>query len=98
MEINFRFDESDPTDTRMTVSVNDKSCGQLSLSSEDAARMVEIVQAGCFQKGSEFHTTGELYRSENWVLWHKRSGKERRSGKDRRVGGDRRNGPDRRNP
>ncbi len=90
MEIHFNFDESDPDNTRITVSVNGSQCGEISLTTEDANGLTAIVKSGCSQVGCDFDMSGELYKSESWVMWHKRSGKERRSGTDRRSGGDRR--------
>ena len=96
MKVHLKFDESDPKDTRFTVVIDDTPCGQLSMMTEDAVRMVDIVKSGCLQHQCTFEYSGELYQSESWIIWRKRSGKERRSGKDRRKGGDRRTGKDRR--
>ena len=96
MKIHLKFDESDPKDTRFTVVVNDTPCGQLSMMTEDAVRMVDIFKSGCSHHECAFEYSGDLYQSESWVIWRKRSGKERRSGRDRRTGQDRRSGEDRR--
>ncbi len=96
MKVHFKFDESDPKDTRFTVVIDDAPCGMLSMTTEDAVRMADIVKSGCLQYQCDFGSSGELYKSESFVVWHKRSGKERRSGQDRRKSKDRRNGQDRR--
>ena len=96
MKIHFKFEESDPKDTRFTVVIDDTPCGQLSMMTEDAVRMADIFKSGCSQHQCAFEFSGELYQSESWVIWRKRSGKERRSGQERRKGGDRRTVEDRR--
>ena len=84
MDINLRFDESNPDNTRFTVIVNGTSCGQVSMTTEEAVRFQKMVELGCSQNQDDFECSGDLYAPENWILWHKRSGIERRSGKDRR--------------
>lgn len=96
MKIHLKFDESDPKDTLFTVVIDDTPCGQLSMMTEDAVRMADIFKSGCSQHQCAFELSGELYKSESWVIWRKRSGKERRSGQERRKGGDRRTVEDRR--
>ena len=96
MKIHLKFEESDPKDTRFSVVIDDMPCGQLSMMTEDAVRMTDIFKSGCSQHQCDFEFSGELYQSESWVIWRKRSGKDRRSGQDRRQGGDRRTGRDRR--
>lgn len=96
MKVHFKFDESDPKDTRFTVVIDDAPCGQLSMTTEDAVRLADIVKSGCSQYQCDFESSGELYESESFVVWHKRSGKERRRGQDRRKSKDRRTGQDRR--
>lgn len=97
MKVHLRFDESDPKNTRFTVIMDDAPCGQLTMITEDAVRLADIVKAGCSQYPCDFESSGKLYGSESFVVWHKRSGKERRSGQDRRKHQDRRSGKDRRN-
>jgi hypothetical protein len=97
MKIQLKFDESDPKDTRFTVVIDDTPCGQLTMMTQDAVRMTDIFKSGCSQHQCDFEYSGELYQSESWVIWRKRSGKERRSGQERRKGSDRRTGKDRRN-
>ena len=96
MKIHFKFEESDPKDTRFTVVIDDTPCGQLSMMTEDAVRMTDIFKSGCSQHQCDFEFSGELYQSESWVIWRKRSGKDRRCGQDRRQSGDRRTCKDRR--
>ncbi len=97
MKVHLKFDKSDPKDTRFTVVIDDAPCGRLSMTTEDAVRVADIVKSGCSQYQCDFESSGKLYRSESFVVWHKRSGKERRSGQDRRKSQDRRSGKDRRN-
>ena len=96
MKVQLRYDESDPTDTRFTVVLDGKRTGELSMSTVEAAKIRDIVEAGCARYNCDFESVGELYKSENFVVWHKRSGKDRRSGQERRMGQDRRKGQDRR--
>ena len=96
MKVHLKFDESDPKDTRFTVVIDDAPCGRLSMTTEDAVRLTDIVKSGCSQYQCDFESSGKLYQSESFVVWHKRSGKERRSGQDRRKSQDRRSGKDRR--
>ena len=97
MKIHFKFGESNPEGTRFAVIVNGKSCGEVSMATEEAVRFQEIVKLGCSETQDVFESSGELYVPENWVLWHKRSGIERRKSIERRKGQDRRSGNDRRN-
>jgi hypothetical protein len=85
-----RFEESNPDNTRFTVIVNGTSCGQLSMTTEEAAGFRKMAELGCSQSQYNFECSGDLYVPENWIVWHKRSGIDRRSGKDRRGGKDRR--------
>lgn len=96
MKIRFKFSESNPTSTRFTVIVNGTTCGEMSMSTEEAIRFQEVVKLGCSQSQYEFESSGELHIPEDWVVWHKRSGIERRSSAERRNGKDRRSGKDRR--
>lgn len=97
MKVYFKFDESDPKHTRFTVVIDDAPCGRLSMKTEDAVRLADIVKSGCSQYQCDFESSGKLFKSESFVVWHKRSGKERRRGQDRRKSKDRRSGQDRRN-
>ena len=97
MNVHLRFEESNPTSTRFTVVVNETTCGELLMNTEDAVKLAEIVKSGCSQFQCDFESSGKLFKSDSFVLWHKRSGQERRSGQDRRKSKDRRSGQDRRN-
>ena len=97
MKVHFKFDESDPKDTHFRVVIDDVACGRLSMMTENAVRLADIVKSGCLQYQCDFESSGELFKSDSFVVWHKRSGKERRSGEDRRKSKDRRSGQDRRN-
>ena len=74
----FKYDESNPTSTRITVFINETTCGELSMTTEDAVRIADIVKSGCSQYQCDFESSGELHKSESFVVWHKRSGKDRR--------------------
>ena len=97
IKVHFKLDESGPKGARLTVFIDDAPCGRLSMMTEHAVRLADIVKSGCSQHQCDFESSGKLYKSESFVVWHKRSGKERRSGQDRRKGKDRRSGKDRRN-
>jgi len=96
MKVHLRFEESNPTSTRFAVVVNETTCGELFMNTEDAVRLADIVESGCSQYQCDFESSGKLFKSESFVVWHKRSGKERRRGQDRRKSQDRRSGKDRR--
>ncbi|MBW2318464.1 MAG: hypothetical protein JRF24_07265 [Deltaproteobacteria bacterium] len=96
MKIHLSFSESNSTNTRITVIIDGTTCGEMSMSTEEAIRFLEVVKVGCSQNQDQFESSGELYMPEDWVLWHKRSGIERRRGRERRAEQDRRTEQDRR--
>jgi len=71
MKVHLKFDKSDPKDTRFTVVIDDAPCGRLSMTTEDAVRVADIVKSGCSQYQCDFESSGKLYRSESFVVWHK---------------------------
>jgi hypothetical protein len=90
MEIDLEFEASDSVNAHFSVAVDGNTCGKLSMPTEKAARFAEIIQRGCEKESCPFHISGKVPVSQDWVLWHKRSGIERRDVEDRRTGIDRR--------
>lgn len=96
MEIHLEFEESDAADARLSVAIDGTICGLLSMPSEKAVKFAEIVKQGCKMGSGHFNMSGKTPVSEDWVLWHKRSGIERREMEESRSGVERRSTKNRR--
>lgn len=90
MKIELRFTQRSADEVQFAVVVNDKECGQLSMSQADAVTFAKALRSGCMGTDATVCWTGDIDLPEDWVVWHKRSGKERRTLTDRRTCRERR--------
>lgn len=61
MKIHLRFDKSNAEHTQATVFVNGKYCGQLTLGTEDAASLCQVLSLGLNLPTDEFVSNGRRY-------------------------------------
>jgi hypothetical protein len=97
MKIRLDFEESDSSKALFSVAVDGEICGELSMPLGKAAIIAEIIKTGAEKEDHELEISGDIPTTQDWVLWHKRSGIERRETNERRSGVERRHAKNRRN-
>ncbi|MBW2108752.1 MAG: hypothetical protein JRI36_08820 [Deltaproteobacteria bacterium] len=90
MKIELRFSPSQGDEVQFAMVVNKTDCGRLSMKKSEAVTFAQTLRAGCAYTDSTVIWTGDIDLPEDWVVWHKRTGKERRTHIDRRTGRERR--------